>query len=113
MRRTVRSAFVTGLLLTAAAFRIDKANTYNRNNGNGTMTALQDGREVHTGVEITASGKLADRLTIIGGLPLVHARVEKAAIFQILPAAKRVPGQADQRQQSTTERNLPRLGPDA
>ena len=58
---------VYGTLLTLALFRIDRANLYNVDNGNGTLTRTQDGRQIHKGVELTATGKVTDNLTIMGG----------------------------------------------
>ncbi len=63
------------LLLTAALFDIEKANEYQQNNGNGTYTEIQSGKEVHKGVELTATGKVWDDLSVVGGITLLHARV--------------------------------------
>lgn len=67
-----------GTLLTAAVFEIDKANTYNQVNANGTQTAMENGREVHRGVEFTTSGKVMQNLTLLGGITLLDAKVTKA-----------------------------------
>ena len=65
----------TNLLLTVALFDIDKANEYQQQNANGTFTEIQSGQEVHKGVELTATGKVWDDLTIVGGVTLMDARV--------------------------------------
>ena len=72
-------ATVGGMLLTAALFQIDKANTFSRDNGDGTQTLLENGREVHKGIEFTASGKATADLTLFGGFTFFDAKVENAA----------------------------------
>ena len=39
----------------------------------------QDGKEIHQGVEMTGSGKLTNRLTLVGGFTLMDAHVESAS----------------------------------
>ncbi|WP_412772083.1 TonB-dependent siderophore receptor [Nitrobacter sp.] len=60
-------ANVGGVFLTLAAFQIDKANLYDTANPDGTLTRNQDGRQIHKGIELTATGKVTDDLTIMGG----------------------------------------------
>jgi iron complex outermembrane receptor protein len=74
-------ATVGGMFLTAALFRIDKVNEELNPNDN---LYQQDGREIHEGLEFTATGKLTDRLTAIGGFTLMRARVDNATA---LPAS--------------------------
>lgn len=69
-------ATVGGVLLTGALFRIDKANQYAINT-TPLPTYVQDGREVHQGIELTASGKVTDHLTLLGGLTFMSAAVER------------------------------------
>lgn len=66
-----------GLLLTAALFQIDRANSYTQYHDNGNMTVNQDGRQEHKGVELTATGKITDDLTIYGGGTFVDAKLKK------------------------------------
>jgi iron complex outermembrane receptor protein len=61
--------------LTAALFRIDKVNEYTDPTDN---LYKQDGREIHQGLEFTASGKLTDRLTLVGGFTVQDAHVAQA-----------------------------------
>lgn len=61
--------------LTAALFRIDKVNEFTDPADN---TYKQDGREVHQGLEFTASGKLTERLTLVGGFTVLSAEVTEA-----------------------------------
>jgi iron complex outermembrane receptor protein len=68
-----------GLLLTAAVFRISSANQYLDAT---TKIVSQDGRAVHQGIEATATGRIAERLTVSGGFTLLRARVDKAASNQ-------------------------------
>lgn len=67
-----------GSLLTASLFRIEKANAYSQDNGNGTFTMFQNGRQQHQGVEFTVSGKATRDLTLLGGLTLMDAEVKKS-----------------------------------
>lgn len=69
---------VGGTLLTAAIFQIDKANSFDRYNADGTRTMTQDGRQVHKGIELTATGKITDDLTIFGGATFLDARIKKS-----------------------------------
>lgn len=66
-----------GVFLTLAAFQINKANLYDTANSNGTLTRNQDGRQVHKGIELTATGKVTDDLTIMGGGTYLDAEVTK------------------------------------
>lgn len=61
--------------LTAALFRIDKVNEYTDPSDN---VYKQDGREVHQGLEFTATGKISDRLTLVGGFTVQDAHIAKA-----------------------------------
>jgi iron complex outermembrane receptor protein len=69
-------ATVGGMLFTAALFQIDKANQYS-NNASPISTYVQDGREIHKGIELTASGKVSDHLTLLGGVTLMDNYVDK------------------------------------
>lgn len=61
-----------GVLLTAALFDIEKAYEFEDAN----FLYRQDGRQRHRGVEFTATGKVTEDLTVIGGLTLLDAKVE-------------------------------------
>ncbi len=63
---------VGDMLLTAALFDISKA--YELTTGTNVYT--QDGRQRHRGVEFTATGKVTDDLTILGGVTFLDAKVE-------------------------------------
>jgi len=67
------------LLLTAALFRIEKANSYEDNTTTPKPTLTQDGEQIHQGLELTATGKVTDNLTIFGGTTWMDLNVEKAA----------------------------------
>lgn len=60
--------------LGAALFYIDKVNEFTDSN---TLTYKQDGREVHKGVEVNATGRLTDNLSLTGGFTFMDARMEK------------------------------------
>ncbi|WP_333879233.1 TonB-dependent receptor [Methylobacter sp.] len=64
-------------LLTLALFQINKGNQYS-NDGSSTGTFVQDGRQVHEGIELTATGKATENLTVLGGFTVMDPRVEKS-----------------------------------
>ncbi|MGE4472647.1 MAG: TonB-dependent siderophore receptor [Sulfuricurvum sp.] len=68
---------INDMLITAALFRLDKVNQYS-DNATPIPTYVQDGRQIHQGLELTATGKATDNLTIMGGITLAHQRVEKS-----------------------------------
>lgn len=68
-------ATVADIDLTAALFRIDKVNAELNPTNN---VYMQDGSEIHQGVEVTATGRLTPRLTVIGGFTLMDATIAKA-----------------------------------
>lgn len=61
--------------LNAALFRIDKVNAELAPDN----YYKQDGREIHQGLEFTASGKLTPRLTLVGGFTVMDAFLSKAS----------------------------------
>ncbi|MFJ1311610.1 TonB-dependent siderophore receptor [Agrobacterium sp. P15N1-A] len=63
---------VGDLLLTAALFDISKAYELTTD----ANLYSQDGRQRHRGVEFTATGKVTDDLTVLGGLTFLDAQVE-------------------------------------
>ena len=63
-----------GTLLTAAVFKIDKANQYV---DPAFLTYVQDGRQIHQGLELTASGKVLPGLRIYGGATWLSAKQKK------------------------------------
>jgi iron complex outermembrane receptor protein len=69
-------ATVGGTLLTAALFQIDKANQYS-NKATPLPTYVQDGRDIHKGIELTISGKVNDKLTLLGGVTLMDCYVNQ------------------------------------
>lgn len=73
-------AEVAQMLLTAALFEIDKGlQYYDITSVPGQATYVQDGRQVHTGVEFTATGRVATGLTLVGGLTLLDPEIRKNA----------------------------------
>lgn len=67
------------LLLSSALFRIEKANRYDKDLPNGMQEVTQDGLEIHQGLELTATGKVTDNLTIVGGGTIMNLEIDKAA----------------------------------
>ena len=64
-------------LLTAAYFEIDKGLQYYDASDITKPKYVQDGRQVHKGFEFTATGKLTDNLTALGGFTMLDAKVKK------------------------------------
>lgn len=61
-----------GSLVTVALFDIDKPYDYLTSSS----TYARDGRERHRGIELTTSGKVTNKLTLMGGVTLLDAKVE-------------------------------------
>lgn len=73
-------ATVGGTLLTAALFQIDKGLQYLERHSDGlTSTYVQDGRQVHRGLELTGTGRVWQGLTLVGGLTLLDATIKDNA----------------------------------
>jgi iron complex outermembrane recepter protein len=66
-----------GMLLTGALFQIDKGLQYYDLSNPTRPTYVQNGRQVHKGIELTATGKLTRNLTLIGGLTLLDPRIKE------------------------------------
>jgi iron complex outermembrane receptor protein len=66
-----------GMLLTAALFEIDKGLEYYNAVNNKQYEFVQDGRQVHRGLEFTATGKLTENLSLVGGFTLLDAQVKE------------------------------------
>ena len=67
---------IDGILLTAALFEIDKGLEYYNAINDNQYEFVQDGRQVHRGLEFTATGKLSENLTLVGGFTLLDAQVK-------------------------------------
>ncbi len=66
---------IYGVNLNAALFRVDQPYAYTNTTTN---LYADDGREVHTGVELSASGKITPDLTLFGGFTFLDPTVEKS-----------------------------------
>lgn len=71
-------ALSDAFLLTAALYRIEKANSYQDVNSEGKFTINQDGLEIHQGLELTATGQLTPHLNLVIGGSLMDISVKKA-----------------------------------
>ena len=67
---------MNGMLLTAALFEIDKGLEYYNAVNDKQYEFVQDGRQVHRGLEFTATGKLTENLTLVGGFTLLDAKIK-------------------------------------
>ena len=72
-------ASVGDMLLTAAVFNIDRVLEQYQLDGSGQYKFTQDGRQVHKGLEFTATGKLTDNLTLVGGFTFLDATIKDLA----------------------------------
>lgn len=84
-------ATVGDMLLTAALFQINKSLQYYDLSVAGQATYVQDGRQVHKGLELTATGKLTPNLTLLGGLTLLDAKVKEQKQNPALEGKQPVP----------------------
>ena len=66
-----------GLALDAALFRIEKGLQYYDISDPAMPRFVQDGLQVHQGIELTATGNLTDSLNLIGGFTWLDPQVEK------------------------------------
>lgn len=66
-------------LLTAAVFQINKGLEIDQSNGDGTRTRIQDGRQVHRGIELTAGGQVSPNLRLLAGLAVLNAEVTRTS----------------------------------
>ncbi len=64
-----------GVSVNAALFRIDKVNAELNPYSN---IYMQDGREIHQGLEVVVAGNIVENLSAVGGFTLMHAYVDKA-----------------------------------
>ncbi|RBQ31608.1 TonB-dependent siderophore receptor [Arcobacter sp. FW59] len=71
-------AISDSLLLSSALFRIERANSYNERGSDGKITINQDGLQIHQGLELVATGKITDDLTVMAGGTLMDVEVDKA-----------------------------------
>lgn len=70
-------AIIGDTLLTAALFEIDKGLEYYDATDPARPIYVQNGRQVHRGLELTATGRLTRQITVVGGLTLLDAEVQK------------------------------------
>jgi iron complex outermembrane receptor protein len=70
---------VGGALLTAAVFEIDKALEYYAPVSPAEVRLVQDGRQVHRGVELTVSGRITENFTLLGGVTVLDAKIKDNA----------------------------------
>lgn len=70
-------ATVGGMLLTTAVFEIDRGLQYYDLSTPTAPRYVQDGRQVHRGIEFSAFGKATHDLTLTGGLTWLDPRVRK------------------------------------
>jgi iron complex outermembrane receptor protein len=68
------------LLVTAALYYLDRINDFTFIDKVAHAASwLEDGREIHKGIDTTFTGKLTDRLTLTGGWTWIDAHIKKTA----------------------------------
>lgn len=72
-------ARVGDTLLTLALFQIDKGLQYTDVTDPLAPVYVQDGRQIHRGLELTATGAVTDQLTVYGGLTLLDPEIKDNA----------------------------------
>ena len=65
------------LALNTAIFKIDKALEYSQNIDDTHAIYVQNGRQIHQGIEFTATGKLTDRVAIVGGYTYLDPKIKQ------------------------------------
>lgn len=94
------------LLITGAFFRIDKPNQYS-DLAVPVPTFVQDGRQVHQGIELTATGRLSNDLAVVAGLTAFDPEVQRSNNAAII--GKRPQGVAKTLAKGYLEYTLPML----
>ncbi|MCT7598169.1 TonB-dependent receptor [Aliarcobacter butzleri] len=100
-------AISESLLLSSALFRIEKANSYEERTSNGKITMTQDGLQIHQGLELVATGKITDDLTIMAGGTLMDIEVSKTENSAL--KGKRPTGVSDLLVKLYAEYNIPMI----
>lgn len=76
----VKADLFAGTTLSAAAFKIDKGLEY----VNAANVYVQDGRQVHTGAEMSLSGEIFRGLRLVGGVMWLDPRIERTSNTAII-----------------------------
>lgn len=66
------------ILLAAALFQIDKG-LERSDDDTPTGTYVQDGRQIHRGLELSATGKVSEDITVMAGLALMDNEVKRSS----------------------------------
>jgi iron complex outermembrane receptor protein len=74
----IKTELPGGALLSVALYRLEIGATMS---DDGTMFGrmTQDGREIHKGLDANITGKISDRLTLVGGYSYIDAKYKKTA----------------------------------
>ncbi|WP_418186308.1 TonB-dependent siderophore receptor [Aliarcobacter vitoriensis] len=102
----VKYSVSENLLLSSALFRIEKSNQYS-DNATPQPKYVQDGEQIHQGLELTATGKVTDNLTLIAGGTIMDIEIEKSN--NKLLEGKEPTGTATKMAKLYTEYNIPML----
>lgn len=63
------------LSLTAALFQITQDYQYNKPNGDGTFTFVQQGKQKNIGIELSANGRVSTNLQVAASVAAIRARI--------------------------------------
>jgi len=94
------------LLLSSALFRIEKANQYS-DNAAPMPKYVQDGEQIHQGIELTITGKVSDNLTIMAGGTLMDLSIEESNNPDLV--GKKPTNAASKMAKLYTEYNIPQI----
>ena len=91
----LKYSFERGLLFSAALFNIEKALQYYDVRDPNAPKYVQDGQQVHKGIELTAIGKLTEHVSVMGGYTWLDTKIKKQK-QNVLLEGKRPVDVADQ-----------------
>ncbi len=97
-----------GLALSSALFRIEKGLQYYDVTNPQSPRFVQDGKQVHQGIEFTAIGMLTDNLSVLGGFTWLDAEVKEQKQQPQLEG-KKPADVAEQLYKLRAEYNVPQL----
>ncbi|MGC4071949.1 MAG: TonB-dependent receptor [Nibricoccus sp.] len=92
-----------------AAFRFERGAHITRDNGDGTVTMVQDGINLYEGVELNASVKAAKDLTLSAGFIWMEATYEKLSTTSANLEGKRIAGSSEKQAVLQAIYNVPFL----
>jgi len=78
-----------------AAFRLERGSHITNDNGNGTVTLLQDGVDLYQGIEVTGSVRVIDPLTLTAGVIWLDATYDRLSSTSAALEGNRIAGASE------------------